>query len=138
MIPSGIPAVTIANRPDIQKAYFQVLSTGYLQKQTIANFLPAINLTGTYGYANTALTGLITERNSFWNYGLYATQFVFDYQNRMSQYRRAQYQFEAAILNYKQMAINAYKEVDSAWFPINMIGDICIVSTSICQRRRTI
>ncbi|MDR3476767.1 MAG: TolC family protein [Gammaproteobacteria bacterium] len=114
LIPAGIPAKMIANRPDIQEAYYQVLSYGYLEKQTIANFLPSISLTGAYGYASTALSHLISGPNAYWNYGLFTTQYVFDYATRLSEYRRSKYQYQSAILNYKNIAINAFKEVDSA------------------------
>ncbi len=114
LIPEGIPARMIANRPDIQEAYYQVLSAGYMEKQTIANFLPNISLTGDYGYASSALSNLISSANSYWNYGLNITQFVFDYKIRMSEYERANFQYQAAILNYKNAVINAFTQVDSA------------------------
>ena len=114
LIPPGIPANMIANRPDIQDAYYQIVSYGYLEKQTIANFLPSLSLTGQYGYASTSLSHLLTSANTYWNYGLYATQYVFDYASRMSQYQRSKYQYQSAILNYKNTVINAFKEVDSA------------------------
>lgn len=114
LIPPGIPSQMLTNRPDIQEAYEQILSYGYLEKQNIANFLPAINLTGSYGYASTALSHLLSSAHTYWNYGLYLTQFVFDYQTRMSEYKRSQYQYESAILSYKNTVLNAFKEVDSA------------------------
>ncbi|MFI4954881.1 MAG: efflux transporter outer membrane subunit [Gammaproteobacteria bacterium] len=114
LIPAGIPAEMLAMRPDIQAAYFQVLSYGYLEKQTIANFLPTITLTADYGYASTALPQLLQSSSAFWNYGVGVSQFVFDYAIRMSEYERAKYQFESAILNYKNTVVNAYTEVNSA------------------------
>lgn len=114
LIPPGIPAAMIANRPDIQDAYYQVLSYGYAEKQTIANFLPSFSLTGNYGYASTSLSHLITSANTYWNYGLAATQFVFDYATRMSEYKRAEYQYQSSILNYRNVVINAFNQVDGA------------------------
>lgn len=114
LIPAGIPAKMIANRPDIQSAYFQVLSYGYFEKQNIANFLPTFNLTGNYGYANTSFSKFFTPNTSFWNYGLSILQPIFDYQLRMSEYKRSKYQLESAILNYKNTVINAFQEVNNA------------------------
>ncbi|MDX1901307.1 MAG: efflux transporter outer membrane subunit [Gammaproteobacteria bacterium] len=114
LVPAGIPSVMVAHRPDIQEAYQQILAFGYLTKQNIANFLPAINLTGNYGYADTALSTLISSANSYWSYGVYITQFVFDYQSRMSAYRLSKYQYESAIISYRDTVLNAFKEVDSA------------------------
>jgi multidrug efflux system outer membrane protein len=114
LIPPGIPAKMIANRPDIQNAYYQILSYGYLEKQTIANFLPSLSLTGDDGYASTSLSHLISSANTYWSAGFFAMQYVFDYATRMSEYQRAKFQYQSAILNYRNTVINAYKEVDSA------------------------
>jgi len=114
MIPAGLPSEMIANRPDILAAFQEILSYGYLEKQTIANFLPSISLTGNYGYASTSLSHLMTAGNSYWAYGLSATQYIFDFQTRISEYKRSKLQYESAILNYKNTVINAFKEVDSA------------------------
>ncbi len=114
LVPPGIPSQMIANRPDIQAAFYQVLSYGYLEKQSIANFLPTLNLTANYGYASNALSNLLSYANSYWNYGLYTAQFVFDYQTRMSIYQRSKLQYESAIITYRDTVKNAFKEVDSA------------------------
>lgn len=114
LIPANMSSTMIANRPDVQAAYFQILSFGYVEKQNIANFLPAISLTGTYGYASTALSGLVSAANSYWNFGVFATQFVFDYQTRMSEYNRSKYQYQSAILSYRDALLNSFNEVDSA------------------------
>lgn len=114
LIPPGLPSQMIANRPDIQSAYFQVLSNGYMEKQMLANFLPSFNLTGNYGYANTAFTNLFTPQNTFWNYGISVLQPIFDYKLRMSEYKRAQFQYDSAFLTYKKTVINAYQEVNNA------------------------
>lgn len=114
IIPPGIPANMMANRPDIQAAYYQVLSYGYLEKENLANFLPAVSITGEYGYASNTLAGLISAANSYWTLGIFATQYLLDYPTHMSQYKRAQYQYQTAILNYKKTALKAFKEVDGA------------------------
>jgi multidrug efflux system outer membrane protein len=114
LIPPGIPAQMLAARPDIQAAYSQMMSYGYLEKQTIANFLPSFTLTSNYGYANSTLGQLLEHSNAFWSYGLGVSQYVFDYAIRMSEYKRAEYQFESAILTYKDTVVNAFTEVNSA------------------------
>ena len=113
LIPSGISSQVICNRPDVQDAFNQILSYGYLQKESIANFLPNISLTGNYGYASPSLGGLLQRHNMFWNIGLFSTQWVFDYENRLSQYHRADDQFQSSILNYKSVILNAYKDIDT-------------------------
>jgi outer membrane protein, multidrug efflux system len=114
MIPAGLPAKMLVTRPDIQSAYYQVLAYGYSEKQSLANFLPAISLTGTYGFASTQLTNFISNGSIYWNYGSAVLQPLFDAGNRNSQYQRAKLQYQTAVLNYKNVVLNAFKEVDSS------------------------
>jgi multidrug efflux system outer membrane protein len=114
IVPAGIPAKMMVNRPDIQSAYFNVLSTGYVEKQSLANFFPNINLTGNYGYANSSFSKIFTVSHAFWNYGASLLQPIFDYKLRMSEYKRSKYQYESSIITYKETIVNAFQEVDNA------------------------
>lgn len=114
LIPAGVPAQIMSNRPDVQMAFAQAMSAGYVEKQTIANFLPSINLTGNYGYANTNFQGLFSGRNSVWSIGENLLQPIFDYKLRLSEYRRAKYQFQSALLNFKNTVVSAFQEIDNA------------------------
>ena len=114
LIPANYPSEMLAIRPDIQVTYYQMISYGYLEKAALANFLPSFNLTSGYGYASNTLGQLLKSSSSFWNYGINATQTIFDYAITISEYQRSKYQFEAAILSYKDTVINAFSEVNSA------------------------
>nr|AEI30290.1 RND efflux system outer membrane lipoprotein NodT family [uncultured microorganism] len=114
LVPQAIPSNMLAVRPDIQASFSSILSFGYIEKQNIANFLPSLSLSGTYGYANNTLAKLINQSNVLWNFGLSALQTVIDYPALYSQWKRSQIQYEAAILTYKNTLINAYTEVDAA------------------------
>jgi multidrug efflux system outer membrane protein len=114
LIPAGVPSTMLAMRPDIQAAYYQVLSSGYVEKQSLANFLPSFTITGLYGYADEHFGRLLQSPNAFWSYGLGVSQFVFDYAVRESEYKRAKTQYEANVLSYKDTVTNAFKEVNSA------------------------
>lgn len=114
LLPAELPSQIMTQRPDIQLAFSQALSAGYIEKQNLANFFPAFNIMGTYGYGSTILAHFFSATNIYWNYGLSALQAVFDYKLRQSEYQRAKVQYEAAILNYKNTVVNAFQEVDSA------------------------
>lgn len=114
LVPEGIPSTMLGIRPDIQAAYSSVLSFGYIEKQNIANFLPNLSLTGSYGYANANLSSLIKQSNAIWTYGLSALQSIFDYPNLYAVYKRSKIQYESAIMSYENTVVNAFAEVDSA------------------------
>ncbi len=114
LIPPGVPAEIVMNRPDVQSEYYQALSNGYVQKETIANFLPSFVFTGTYGYASNSFKDLFSSTNNFWNYGIMALQPIFDYQLRWSEYQRANFLFQSAILSYQESILYAFQEIDNA------------------------
>lgn len=114
LLPPALPSRMLIERPDIQQAYYQVVSTGYIEKQSYAGLFPSFMLTGSFGYANQSLSKFISSNNQFWNYGLNMTAPIFDYQLTRSVYNRAKLQYENAMLNYKKVVLNAFKEVDSA------------------------
>lgn len=114
LIPPEIPSIVLTARPDIQSAYYQAISYGYLQKESLANFFPTLNLTDMHGYASTKLSNLFASSSYEWLYGLMASEVVFDYAKRTSQYRRSKLQFESALLTYKNTVINAFQEVNKS------------------------
>lgn len=114
IVPTGLPAQMLRNRPDIQKAFYGVLSYGYAEKQSLASFFPTFTLTTTYGFASTSLSNFTSGGSLLWNFGANILQPLFDWGKRASQYRRAKLQYEAAILGYKNTVINAFQEVNNA------------------------
>lgn len=114
IVPAGLPAQMLSNRPDIQSSFANVLAYGYAQKQSITNFFPSFTLTGTYGFASTSMANFTSGGSLLWNFGANILQPLFDWGKRVQQYRRAQLQYETAILGYKNTVINAFKEVDNA------------------------
>jgi len=114
LMPEAIPSVVVANRPDIQAAFTSVLSFGFVEKQNIANFLPNLTLSGTYGYANNTFSHLINPYNVLWTYGLNGVQLLLDYPALYAQWKRSEIQYESAILTYQNTVINAFAEIDGA------------------------
>lgn len=114
LIPPELPSTMLLERPDIQGALYQVMSSGYIVKQNLANFFPNFSLTGAYGFGSNKLSNFLTDGSTYWNYGIGALEPIFDYKLRKSEYERAKLQFETATLTYKSTTINAFKEVDNA------------------------
>ena len=114
VIPPAIPSRVMINRPDIKKAFHQVLSYGYAEKQSIASFFPTFDITGSYGFASNNLSNFVKDSNIAWSLGLNVVQVLFDYTKRLSQHKRAKLQYESAVLNYKNTITNAFNEVNNA------------------------
>lgn len=114
MIPARMSVQMIQNRPDIQKAFYAVMSYGYAEKQSLANFLPTFALTGSYGFASSSLTNFVSGGSVLWNFGASILQPLLDWGKRTSQRQRAKLQYETAVLSYRDVVINACKEIANA------------------------
>jgi len=114
IIPGGIPAAVIKNRPDIKSALYNVYSYDYAKKIALANFFPNISLTGAYGFESASFANFIEHGNIAWNLGVNILQPVLDWGMRANQYDRAKLQYKNAVLNYKNSALNAFTEIDNA------------------------
>ena len=113
-IPKNLSSKLVANRPDVQAAYYQVLATGYAEKASIAAFLPSFNITGNYGYAGTGLSNFLTTNSNAWNAALAVAEPIINLGQSLGAYRRAKLQYQSAIISYKDAAINAFTQIDNA------------------------
>ncbi len=114
LIPPNIPSEILTQRPDVKEAEYNVLAYAYAKKESLANFFPVFNLTGSYGYASPSLDNFITDANSVWNFGLDILAPIFNYKTNISIYKRSKLQYQQAVLNYRNTVINAFSETDSA------------------------
>ena len=113
LIPPNIPSEILTQRPDVKEAEYNVLVYAYAKKESLANFFPIFNLTGSYGYASPSLDNFITDANSVWNFGLDILAPIFNYKTNISIYKRSKLQYQQAILNYRNTIINAFSETES-------------------------
>jgi len=114
LVPGAVPAQMLGTRPDVKAAFSSVLSFGFIEKQNIANFLPSLSLSGTYGYANNRISHLIKHSNALWNYGFNMVQLIVDYPQLYAAWKRSEIQYKQAIDTYHNTVINAFAEVDGS------------------------
>lgn len=113
-IPKNLSSKLVANRPDVQMAYAQAVAAGYGQKESISGFLPTFNLTGNYGYASTGLTSLLSPESTAWSMGLAIAQPIINLGQSLGAYRRSKFQYQSALISYKDSVINAFTQIDNA------------------------
>ncbi len=114
LIPPDIPSEILTQRPDVKEAEYNILAYAYAKKESLADFFPTFNLTGSYGYASPSLVNFITDANSVWNFGLDILAPIFNYKTNISIYKRSELRYQQAVLNYRNTIINAFSETDSA------------------------
>jgi multidrug efflux system outer membrane protein len=113
-IPAGLPSQLLCQRPDIMAAEQMLMAANAQIGVARAQFFPTISLTGLFGFESVALNNLFTNPGRTWAYGVNILQPIVNGGNLISQLDLANAQKCAAIYNYRQVVLEAFKDVDDA------------------------
>lgn len=113
-IPAGLPSDLLIRRPDIVEAEDQLVAANARVTEARALYFPQINLTGMFGNESDQLKNLLTGPAQMWQYGLSALQYIFDAGKVNYTVERAVAIRDEALFNYRQVILNAFREVDDA------------------------
>lgn len=114
IIPAGIPSDLLTRRPDIVAAEDQLIATNALVTEARALYFPQITLTGLYGSQSDKLKQFLTHVAQMWQYGVAATQIIFNAYQTYYQVEVAKAQREEALAAYRQTILTAFQEVNDA------------------------
>ncbi len=109
-----MPAALLTRRPDIAEAEANLISAHASVDAARAAFLPAIGLTGSGGYASTAISSLINPSSLAWSVGASLLQTVFDGGLKTSESDVAKGRETELIADYRSTVFNALSDVESS------------------------
>jgi len=121
-IPAGLPADILLRRPDILQAEQQLIAQNALVGVAQANRLPSISLTGVLGFASNDLSNL-TSGDPAWNVSGSLLGPIFSWNQNINRVKAEKNNKEAAIYNYKNVALNAFREVEDALITIETLKE---------------
>ncbi len=110
--PIGVPSALLERRPDIAAAERQMAAANAQIGVAIAAYFPDLTLNGSYGFANSVVSGLVTAPNNLWSFGGAATDTLLDFGARPAQVRQARAAYDAAVANYRQTVLAAFQQVE--------------------------
>jgi NodT family efflux transporter outer membrane factor (OMF) lipoprotein len=110
----GIPAALLARRPDIAEAEASLIAAHANVDAARAAFLPALGLTGSGGYASTAISSLINPSSLAWTIGASLLQTVFDGGLKTSESDVARGRETELVATYRSTVFNALSDVESS------------------------
>ncbi len=110
-IPAGLPADLLERRPDVLMAEQEMVAQNALVGVAQANRLPSISLTGVLGFASSDLSSL-TSGDPAWNAGGSILGPIFQWGQNKNRMKAEVSRREAAIQNYQNVALNAFREVE--------------------------
>ncbi len=111
---AGLPSSLLATRPDIRQAEDMLRAANADIGVARAAFLPRIALTGSYGYASSELSGLLSAPNEIWTAGAALSLPLFDWGQRRVGVELAKARRDELVANYQRTVQTAFSEVATA------------------------
>ena len=114
-IPSGLPSELLLRRPDLIAAAAEVRASAARADAARKDLLPSIRLTGRASNSSEALSRILFDPEYIvWNVAASLAQTVYRGGAPTAEARRALEQNEVAIRTYAEVALQAFREVESA------------------------
>lgn len=114
VIPAGLPSSLLERRPDIQQAEQALIAANAQIGAARAQYFPEISLTGMFGAASTALSGLWTGPSRVWSFAGAVTQPIFEGGAIAGSVHSAEAAHQEALLSYEQTIQQAFADVENA------------------------
>ena len=113
-LPTAVPSQIVAQRPDVRAYAAEVHSASADVGVAIANMLPQISLTGSYGREGTNLSDLFTPSGLIWSLAAQLTQPIFEGGTLRAKRRAADAALAAAAADYSATIASAFQDVANA------------------------
>lgn len=113
-IPIGLPSQLLNRRPDILAAERRLAASDERFKAARMDMLPTISLSANGGTQSSELRDVIDPDSNVWGFAANLAQPIFQGGRLRAIAKSNQANVEAAIANYTQTALNAFREVETA------------------------
>jgi multidrug efflux system outer membrane protein len=124
-IPTGLPSALLERRPDIRAAEQQLRSANAQVGGAIAGFFPRIGLTALLGRVSPELSAFTFGRNNVWGVAAQGAGSLFEGGRLVGQYRESKAARNEAGLRYRQVVLNAFREVSDALAAREELTEVC-------------
>lgn len=113
-IPPGLPSELLLNRPDVIAAEHELKSANAAIGAARAAFFPAIVLTGNFGTASSALSGLFASGSGTWSFAPAVSVPLFQGGRNVANLELARAREVEAVAQYERVVQRAFREVADA------------------------
>ena len=112
-VPAGVPSTLLQRRPDIAAAERSMKAQNAAVGIAVAAYYPTLSLSGSAGFSQSPLQGLLRASNRVWSIGASGTETVFDFGERHAEVQAAKAAYEAAVASYRNTVLNAFADVEN-------------------------
>jgi NodT family efflux transporter outer membrane factor (OMF) lipoprotein len=111
-IPPGLPSPLLERRPDVAVAERQAAQASAQIGVAAAAWFPSITLSASGGYSNSVWSNLLEAPSRYWSIGPRIAETLFDGGARRAQSAQARAAWDAAVANYRQVALAAFQNTE--------------------------
>jgi NodT family efflux transporter outer membrane factor (OMF) lipoprotein len=111
-IPPGLPSTLLERRPDVAAAERRVAQANAQIGVAQAAYFPALSLTGSGGFASSALSALFSAPSRVWSLGAGLAGTILDFGLRGAQVEQARAAYDETVANYREAVLAAFQEVE--------------------------
>lgn len=131
-IQTGLPLALLQNRPDVRQAELKLANAFYAVNSAKAAFYPALTISGTLGFTNSAGAAVVNPGKFIWNALGQLVQPIFQNGRLRAQKKVAELQQEEAKLAFQQSLVDAGNEVNTALSQLqNAMGKRQLINSQI-------
>jgi NodT family efflux transporter outer membrane factor (OMF) lipoprotein len=135
-IPPGIPSTLLERRPDVAAAERRMAAANARIGVAEAAYFPSLNLTGSGGFAGSALASLISAPNRVWSLGLAAAATILDFGARSADVASARAAYDEAVANYRQAVLTGLQEVEDDLAALRWLSEEASVQQDAARAAR--
>lgn len=112
-IPVGVPSTLLQRRPDIAAAERTMKAQNAAIGVAVAAYYPTVSLSGSAGFAQSPLNGLLHAANYSWSVGANGTETLFDFGERQAEVEAARAAYDSAVASYRNTVLTAFQNVEN-------------------------
>jgi NodT family efflux transporter outer membrane factor (OMF) lipoprotein len=132
-LPLSLPSKLVAQRPDVRAAEATLHQTSAEIGVAVANELPQISLTGSFGNTGTPAGSLLNPGTGIWSIGGSLAQTIFDGGTLWYKRKAAVAAFDAAAAQYRGTVLQAFQDVANALRALQSDADALIADVAAEQ-----
>ena len=111
-IATGLPSQLLERRPDVAIAERQAAAANAQIGVAVSAYFPNLILSATGGYQSSSFSKWLTAPSRFWSLGPQLAETLFDGGARRAQTAQARAAYDAAVANYREVALAAFQNVE--------------------------
>ncbi|TPN20818.1 efflux transporter outer membrane subunit [Mesorhizobium sp. B2-3-3] len=122
-LPVSLPSSLVRQRPDIRVAEATLHAATAQVGVDVANMLPQVTLTGSYGGSGNSISNMFSAEGIAWSAATSVTQTIFDGGSKYHTKEASVAAFEQDLATYKSTVISAFQDVADSFRAVQFDAD---------------